>query len=183
MDEAKVAKMISDSNKDLMTQFKSLISESISDLKRANETTAAQQMAEIKRFKRDPIPQFNKKSNEDQYKANKAVTETMEDAIAALETKDFERTKEALDRGMALLQERQKLILLADKSPFGWKTVLKYKHHDLADDEEEEKKIYRAESRAARAVKRSASRTAQNQRKFCSSHSAQDSSARGFTFA
>ena len=159
--------MISDSNKDLMTQFKSVISESISDLKRANETTASQQMAEIKRIKRDPIPQFNKKSNEDQCKANKAVTETVEDAIAALEKKDFEKTKEAaLGRDMALLQERQKLILLADKFPFGWKTVLEYKHHDLADDEEDEKKIYRAESRAARAVKRSASRTAQNQRTF-----------------
>ena len=70
----------------------------------------------------------------------------MEDAKAALETKDFEKTKEALDRDMTLLQERQKLILLADKTPFCWKTVLVYKHHDLADDEEDEKKIYRAES-------------------------------------
>ena len=61
----------------------------------------------------------------------------MEDAKAALETKDFEKTKEALDRDMTLLQERQKLILLPDKSPFCWKTVLEYKHHDLADDEAE----------------------------------------------
>ncbi|CAH3194155.1 unnamed protein product [Porites evermanni] len=113
-------------------------------------------MQEIKRIKRDPVPQFNKKSNEDQFKANKAVTETVEDAQAALRTKDLEKMKEALDRGMALHQERQKLILLADKSPYGWKTVLEYKHHDLADDEEDEKKIYRAESRAARAVKLSA---------------------------
>lgn len=90
----------------------------------------------------------------------------MEDAQAALRTKDLEITKEALDRGMALLQERQKLILLADKSLYGWKTVLEYKHHDLADDEEDEKKIHRAESRAARAVKRSTSRTSQHQRKF-----------------
>ena len=90
----------------------------------------------------------------------------MEDAQAALRTKDLEKTKEALDRGMALLQERQKLILLADKSSYGSKTVLEYKNHDLADDEEDEKKIYRAESRAARAVKLSASRTSQHQRKF-----------------
>ena len=99
-------------------------------------------MAEIKRIKRDPIPQFNKKSNEDQYKANKAVTETVKDAKAALESKDFEKTKEALDRDVALLQEHQKLILLAEKSPFGWKTVLKYKHRDLADDEEDESNIF-----------------------------------------
>lgn len=67
---------------------------------------------------------------------------------------------------MALLQERQKLVLLADKSLYGWKKVLEYKHHDLADDEEDEKKIHRAESRAARAVKRSASRTSQHQQNF-----------------
>ena len=124
MDEVKVSQMISDSNKELITQFKSLVQDSISDLKRSNEATASQQMAKIKRIKRDPVPQFNKKSNEDQYKANRAVTEAVEDAKAALETKDLEKTKEALDRGIALLQERQKLILLADKSPFGWKTVL-----------------------------------------------------------
>ena len=81
-----------------------------------------------------------------------------------MRTKDLEKTKETLDRGMALLQESQKLILLTDKSPYGWKTVLEYKHHDLADDEEDEK-IYKAESRAARAVKRSASRASQHQRK------------------
>ena len=49
---------------------------------------------------------------------------------------------------MSLLKERQKLILLADKSPYGWRTVLEYKHHDLAEDDEDEKKIYRAEARA-----------------------------------
>ena len=59
---------------------------------------------------------------------------------------------------MELLQERQKLILLADKSQYGWKTILEYKH-DLADDEEGEKKIYRAESRAARSTKRFTSRS------------------------
>ena len=52
-----------------------------------------------------------------------------------------------------LLLERQKLIRLSDKSSFGWKTVLEYKKHDLAEDEEDEKKIYRAEARAARERK------------------------------
>ena len=156
MDEAKVSSMIENRNKEFMSQLKTLISDSISDLKRSNEATASQQMQEIKRIKRDPVPQFNKKGNEDQFKANKAVSEAVEDAQAALRRKDLEKTKEALDRGMA------------DKSPYGWKTVLEYKHHDLADDEEDEKKIYRAESRAARAVKLSASRKSQHQlpRKF-----------------
>ena len=50
--------------------------------------------------------------------------------------------------GEKLLCERQKLILLADKSEFGWATVEEYKQHDLADDSEDEKRIYSAERRA-----------------------------------
>ena len=64
----------------------------------------------------------------------------MEDASTAIERKDLAKAKESLDRGMSLLKERQKLILSADKSPYGWKTVLEYKHHDLAENEENEKK-------------------------------------------
>ena len=94
MAEVKVSQMISDSNKELITQFKSLIQDSISDLKRSNEATASQQVVEVKRIKRDPVL-INKKANEDQYKANRAVTEAVEDAKAALETKDLEKTKEA----------------------------------------------------------------------------------------
>ena len=110
MDEAKVSSTIANSNKELISQFKTLFSDSVSDVKRTHEGTTSQQMEEIKRIKPDPVPQFNKKSNEDQFKANKAVTEAVEDAQAALRTRDLEKTKEALDRGMALLQERQKLI-------------------------------------------------------------------------
>ena len=40
-----------------------------------------------------------------------------------------------------------------DKSPYGWKTGLEYKHHDLAEDDEDERKIYKAEARAARTSK------------------------------
>ena len=118
-------------------------------------------MSEIKRLKRDAPPSFKKKSNEEQFKANRSVLEAVEDGGAALERKDLTKVKESLDRGMSLLKERQKLILLADKSPYGWKTVLEYKHHDLAEDDEDEKKIYRAEARAARASKRFAARSFQ----------------------
>ena len=43
--------------------------------------------------------------------------------------------------------ERQKHILLADKSEYGWSTVEEYKQHDLADDSEDEKRVYSAERR------------------------------------
>ena len=58
---------------------------------------------------------------------------------------------------------RQKLILLADKSEFGWKTVEQYTQHELADNEEDGKKIRRAEERAERALKSTTSKRPINQ--------------------
>ena len=88
------------------------------------------------------------------YKSTNAVLMRLEEGSDYLSTKNLDKTKEAIDKGKVLLLERQKLIRLADKPPFGWKTVLEYKKHDLAEDEEDEKKIYRAEARAAREYKK-----------------------------
>lgn len=104
MDEAGVRKVIAENNRALLVEIKDLVNSS---------------MSEIKRLKRDSAPQFNKKSNEEQYKANKAIKDAVEDAQIALQRNDVEKTKQALDKGMELLQERQKLILLADKSQYG----------------------------------------------------------------
>ena len=163
MDESKVREMVAHNNKELLSRIKDLVSSSISDLKRSSDANSAEQMSEIKRLKREAPPSFNKKSNKDQYKATKCVLQAVEDASSSLECKDLSKTKEHLEKGMSLLKERQKLILLADKSPYGWKTVLEYKHHDLAEDDEDEKKIYRAEARAARTFKRFAVRGSNSQ--------------------
>ena len=56
--------------------------------------------------------------------------------------------KSDLEEGEKLLVEQQKHILLADKSEYGWSMVEEYKQHDLADDSEDEKRIYSAERRA-----------------------------------
>ena len=164
MDESKVREIVAHNNKELLSQIKDLVSSSISDLKRSSDANSAEQMSEIKRLKRDAPPSFNKKSNEDQYKATKCVLEAVEDTSSSLERKDLPKTKEHLEKGMSLLKECQKLILLADKSPYGWKTVLEYKHHDLAEDDEDEK-IYRIEARAARTSKRFAACGSNSQRR------------------
>ena len=78
----------------------------------------------------------------------------MKDAKHNLEGGHLEAPKSAIDQGISLVKERQKLILLADKSQYGWKTVQEYLKHELAEDSDDEKKIYRAESRAARNSKR-----------------------------
>ena len=57
-----------------------------------------------------------------------------------------------------MLSERQKLIFLADKSKFGWKTAKEYTQHELADSEADGKKTGRAEERAEKALNSAASK-------------------------
>ena len=115
MDEACVRKVIVENNRALLIEIKDLVNSSISDLKRSNESITSEQISDIKRLKRDSARQFNKKSNEEQYKANKAIKDAVEDAVEdaqiALQRNDVEKTKQALDKGMELLQESEKLIL------------------------------------------------------------------------
>ncbi|KXJ17320.1 hypothetical protein AC249_AIPGENE16297 [Exaiptasia diaphana] len=126
------------------------IAASVIDLKRSKEESSTQQLQQIKKIRHKSQPTFKKKSNEDQYKTNKSVLETIEDAQAAVVAK----VKTSLEEGTKILNERQKMIVLADKSQYGWKTALEYKHHDLPSDNDDEKKIYHAEARAAKSAKR-----------------------------
>ena len=106
MDESKVRKIVTHINRELLSQIEDLISSSVSDLNRSSYANSAEQMSEISWLKRDAPPSFNKKSNEDQYKATKCVLEAVEDASSSLERKDFPKTKEHLEKGLSLLKER-----------------------------------------------------------------------------
>jgi len=108
MDEAKVKEIIAQNNRDLLGQIKDLVSTSISDLKRSNDLNAVEQMSEIKRLKRDAPPSFKKKSNEEQFKANKSVMEAVKDASVALERKDttWRMTKKTRRKSIELRRER-----------------------------------------------------------------------------
>ena len=90
---------------------------------------------------------FKRKTNEDQYKFNLNLVETFDSAKSAAEKSNLEKVKSDLEEGEKSLVERQKHILLADKSEYGWNTVEEYKQHDLADDSEDEKRIYSTERR------------------------------------
>ena len=110
-------------------------------------------MREIKKLRREEPKSFKRKGNELQYKFNAKLQDSFEEAKSHLEVNAIDKAKETLAEGTSLLAERQKLILLADKSDFGWKTVDEYVEHELDVDEEDGKKIRRAEERAEKAVK------------------------------
>ena len=72
----KVSPLIEVNNEALMTSFKDLLQEILSQIKRANEDTADLQMREIKKLKHSEPHKFKRKAKEDQYKFNLKFEET-----------------------------------------------------------------------------------------------------------
>ena len=57
-----------------------------------------------------------------------------------------------------MLSERQKLILQAEKSDFGWKTVDQFTQYELADNEKDGKKIRGDKEQAKKVFKSTTSK-------------------------
>ena len=173
--ESFISSSLAENNKQLFSQIKDLVSGSLENLKRSNSEAAIDQLHEIKKFRREDPKSFNRKGNEFQYKFNAKVIDCFDDCQSHLESNAVDKAKESISEGMSMLGERQKLVLLADKSEFGWKTVTEYLQHELADDEQDGKKIRRAEERAEKAVEASISKRSKSKsfvsRSFSSSHS------------
>ena len=131
-----------------MDSFKALLQDTVSQIKRANEDAADLQMKEIKKLKHSEPHKFKRKANEDQHKFNLKLGETLVNAKSAAQKSQLEKVKFELEEGEKLLLERKKHILLADKSESGWFTVEEYKKHDLAQNSDDEKRIFSAERRA-----------------------------------
>ena len=153
-----INKSLADNNKALLDQISKLVADSADNVKRASVEAADKQLREIKKLIREEPKSFKRKGNELQYKFNVKLQDSFEEVKSHLEVNAIDKAKETLAEGMSLLVERQKLILLADKSDFGWKTVDEYVKHELAVDEEDGKKIRRAEERAEKAVKSTVAR-------------------------
>ena len=124
MDEAQVHQIIEANNGVLLKQMSDLISAQVASLKRPAEDSVLI-MRKMKIKTADAYPVFKKKSNKEQYKASMKVLDTLEDARYNLESSNLGAAKIAVDQGITLVK-RQKLILLADKSQYGWKTVQEY---------------------------------------------------------
>ena len=163
-----VESSIAKKNEGLLDSLKSMLDKSLADLKRSLADTADTHLKEIKKLKFDDPHRFKKKGNEDQYRSNLKFGDAIEEAKEACSSQQLDKVHASLEKGEKLLSERQKHILLADKSDFGWSLIREYKRNDLAEDSDDEKKITRAEARARTQAKqnllRNKSRFASNRR-------------------
>ena len=117
-------------------------------MKRSNEESAESQMKEIKFLKFNEAHKFKKKANEDQFKFHQKLNDTLNSAKSAAEHSQLGKVKNDLEKGEKLISERQKHILLANKSDNRWAMVTEYKMQSLADDSDDKRRIFKAKSRA-----------------------------------
>ncbi|XP_052809281.1 uncharacterized protein LOC128237738 [Mya arenaria] len=108
------------------------------------------------------IPKLKRKSNEEQYKINSRVLEKIETAGSHVQAQNLTAAHEAIVQATELLKHRQKLVFLADTSELGWRVVSEYEANPIADDSDDEKRIYKAEARASRKAKSDKKRPRKN---------------------
>jgi len=78
-----VSHLIEVNNKALMNSFKDLLQDTVSQITRANEDAADLQMGKIKKLKHSEPHRFKRKANEDQYKFNLKLEETVDNVKPA----------------------------------------------------------------------------------------------------
>ena len=156
--KTEVAMLIEDkieqNNRTLLDSMKSLLDSSVQQLKRSSTENTENQLKEIKKLKYSEPQKFKKKANEDQYKFNAKLADSMVEVSETLEAKEINKAQETLQKGKQMLSERQKHILLADKSEFGWGTVHEYKKHELAEKSESRAKAQRKKTQSNFMLKR-----------------------------
>ena len=130
--------------------------EFLAEVRQGQEEAATKALKQVRHEK--PY-EFHHKGNEEQATFNSRVDETMAETLTELTDAGtlptLEQAQTALTKGRRLIEERQKLIKIADRSEYGWGVIAEYTADELADDSEDEKRIEKAERAAERrAVKR-----------------------------
>ena len=140
----------------LLEKLSTIFDSKIDSMKRQLEDVSTKahesQMSELKRMRFAEPRSFKKKGHERQYKHNEKVKTAVTEAKVATLARKQDACIAKLDEGIELIDGRQKLILMADRSDFGWKTVGEYLDNELADNDEDAKKMKKAEKEAQRKI-------------------------------
>ena len=130
----------------------------------------------VKRLRRDKPYKFRRKDHEEQYRFNLGIADhvaaatTQLDKIQPASEKDkatIDKARKELEEGACAPAERQKHITIADQSEHSWETVAAYIGNDLAANEDNARRIEKAEKTVEQRVskrKRKAAATTASQR-------------------
>ena len=113
---------------------------------------------------------FKKKGHQEQHEFNERVCECLEEVgeeitKRPLNQSALDKAKQAVDEGLRLIGERQKLIKIANRSEFGWGIMAEYQADELASGSDDERKLKKAERATERKVwkRRKTTRMARSQ--------------------
>ena len=115
------------------------------------------------------LSNLKNKGNEEQFKHSEKVLEKFHQADSALAvntvtTAHITEARAKIREGMDIVQHRQKLIKLADSSKHRWKVVEQYEAHQLAENSDDEKRIYKAEARCDKIAREEKSKSRDKRR-------------------
>jgi hypothetical protein len=111
--------------------------------------------------------EFRSRGNRAQYESNAVVITDLCRALTALEEGDPADLEASIRAGIIALNSRNKLVKLADNSSVGWAFIDEYSKCDLAEDDQDDRRIRRAEEAAI--AKRKAKQEASNRARGASS--------------
>ena len=144
--------------KDTQAANEQKMSDKLEQLERdvhAGQDVAAERV--VKKLKRDRGLEFKKKGHEKQFLFNDEIKDRMESAASSVakvnsssaqDRAALEEAKKKLEEGIQAISQRQKLIRLADRSEFGWDAVNEYEKDELAEDDDDAKRLEKAEKAA-----------------------------------
>ena len=136
----------------MLAKLSSIMDNKSESIKRQPEDSSNTQISELKKISLSEPRNFKKKGHEQQYKHNEQVKSTVNEAKDAIVAGKNEACIVKLNESIDLIDLCQKLILKADKSDYGWKTVGEYLDDELADDDQDTKIMKKAEKETQRKI-------------------------------